>query len=61
MWRRMPSARSYWTVVRGRFQAAVALLVDLGARIRDVRMGPDGAVWVLTDHTDGRILRLVPG
>lgn len=37
------------------------LLVDLGARIRDVRMGPDGAVWVLTDHTDGRILRLVPG
>ncbi len=37
------------------------LLVDLGARIRDVRMGPDGAVWVLTDDTDGRLLRLVPG
>jgi len=37
------------------------LLVDLGARIRDVRVGPDGAVWVLTDHKDGQLLRLVPG
>jgi glucose/arabinose dehydrogenase len=37
------------------------LLVDLGARIRDVRMGPDGAVYVLTDHADGQLLRLVPG
>jgi len=37
------------------------LLVDLGARIRDVRMGPDGAVYVLTDHADGQVLRLVPG
>ena len=37
------------------------LLVDLGARIRDVRVGPDGAVWVLTDSNDGQLLRLVPG
>jgi len=37
------------------------LLVDLGARIRDVRVGPDGAVWLLTDHADGQLLRLVPG
>jgi glucose/arabinose dehydrogenase len=37
------------------------LLVDLGARIRDVRLGPDSAVWLLTDHADGRLLRLVPG
>jgi aldose sugar dehydrogenase len=37
------------------------LLVDLGARIRDVRIGADGAVWILTDHADGQILRLVPG
>lgn len=44
-----------------RVVAEERLLVDLGARIRDVRVGPDGAVWVLTDHTDGRILRLVPG
>lgn len=34
------------------------LLADLGERIRDVRQGPDGALWLLTDHGDGRILRL---
>lgn len=37
-----------------------ALLSDLGERIRDVRNGPDGALWLLTDNPDGRILRLVP-
>lgn len=34
------------------------LLQDLGARIRDVRVGPDGAVYVLTDADDGTLLRL---
>jgi aldose sugar dehydrogenase len=34
------------------------LLVDLGQRIRDVRQGPDGAVYVLTDG--GSLLRLTP-
>lgn len=34
------------------------LLEDLGERIRDVRQGPDGAIYVLTDSPDGRILRL---
>jgi aldose sugar dehydrogenase len=37
-----------------------ALLVDLRERIRDVRMGPDGALWLLTDNPDGRVLRVVP-
>jgi glucose/arabinose dehydrogenase len=37
-----------------------ALLKDLGERIRDVRNGPDGALWVLTDSAEGRVLRLVP-
>jgi glucose/arabinose dehydrogenase len=36
------------------------LLRDLGERIRDVRSGPDGAVWLLTDSTQGRVLRIVP-
>jgi glucose/arabinose dehydrogenase len=36
------------------------LLRDLGERIRDVRSGPDGAVWLLTDSPGGRVLRLVP-
>jgi glucose/arabinose dehydrogenase len=35
------------------------LLVDR-ARIRDVRVGPMGALFVLTDESDGEILSLVP-
>jgi glucose/arabinose dehydrogenase len=35
--------------------------IPLGARVRDVRMGPDGAVYVLTDEEDGKLLRLSPG
>jgi aldose sugar dehydrogenase len=34
--------------------------IGLGARIRDVRQGPDGAVYVLTDQRDGAIWRLTP-
>jgi glucose/arabinose dehydrogenase len=37
------------------------LLADLGERIRDVRNGPDGALWLLTDSPEGRVLRVVPG
>jgi glucose/arabinose dehydrogenase len=36
------------------------LLQSLGQRIRDVRQGPDGALYLLTDETAGRILRIVP-
>ena len=36
------------------------LLGDLGARIRDVRSGLDGALWLLTDSPEGRVLRLAP-
>jgi glucose/arabinose dehydrogenase len=36
------------------------LLEDLGARIRDVRSGPDGLIYLLTDHPDGQLLRLEP-
>jgi aldose sugar dehydrogenase len=36
------------------------LLHDLGERIRDVRAGPDGALWLLTDNSAGRILRVAP-
>ncbi|MCG6121382.1 MAG: PQQ-dependent sugar dehydrogenase [Microvirga sp.] len=36
------------------------LLADLGERIRDVRTGPDGLIYLLTDNPDGRILRLSP-
>ncbi|MFO7483701.1 PQQ-dependent sugar dehydrogenase [Oceanibaculum nanhaiense] len=36
------------------------LLGDLGARFRDVRMGPDGNLYALTDSDEGRILRIRP-
>jgi aldose sugar dehydrogenase len=36
------------------------LLKDLNERIRDVRQGPDGALWLLTDNSAGRILRVMP-
>ena len=36
------------------------LLEDLGDRIRDVRQGPDGWLYVLTDSPQGRLLRLQP-
>ena len=36
------------------------LLTDLNERIRDVRMGPDGALWLLTDSPRGKVYRMVP-
>jgi len=36
------------------------LLQDLHERIRDVRQGPDGALYLLTDNSSGRILRVAP-
>jgi len=39
--------------------AAEELLGDEGKRIRDVRSGPDGALWVLTDDS-GEVLRITP-
>lgn len=48
-------------MTKGEVTAHEVLLKDLGERIRDVRQGPDGAIWVLTDSMKGRILRLTPG
>jgi aldose sugar dehydrogenase len=36
------------------------LLQDLALRIRDVIVGPDGALWLLTDESDGKVLRVAP-
>lgn len=36
------------------------LLADRGDRVRDVRVGPDGAVYLLSDDGDGQILKLTP-
>ncbi|MEL6373814.1 MAG: PQQ-dependent sugar dehydrogenase [Pseudomonadota bacterium] len=45
----------------GKIESEERLLEDLGERIRDVRDGPDGALWLLSDRADGRVLRVVPG
>ncbi|GAB2185568.1 PQQ-dependent sugar dehydrogenase [Roseibium sp. LAB1] len=44
----------------GRVVGEEKLLTDLNERIRDVRQGPDGYLYVLTDSNDGRLLRLQP-
>ncbi|MGH2830320.1 MAG: PQQ-dependent sugar dehydrogenase [Dongiaceae bacterium] len=36
------------------------MLEDIDERIRDVRQGPDGLLYLLTDSSDGRVLRLEP-
>ncbi|EZP54348.1 PQQ-dependent sugar dehydrogenase [Sphingomonas sp. RIT328] len=36
------------------------LLQDQHQRIRDVKTGPDGALWVITDEAEGRLIRLAP-
>lgn len=36
------------------------LLNEIGERVRDVRVGADGHVYVLTDENDGKLLRIAP-
>ena len=57
--------------IRGRLERVVfngkleqirreSLLTDLKQRIRDVRQGPDGLLYVLTEEEDGALLRIEP-
>lgn len=46
------------TLAGNRIVARQALLTELGERIRDVRQGPDGWLYLLTDSSNGSILRL---
>lgn len=44
-------------------EAAEAERFEMGARIRELEQGPDGAIWVLEDDdgdSQGRLLRLTP-
>jgi glucose/arabinose dehydrogenase len=45
---------------QGRVTGEEKLLRDRCKRIRDVRQGPDGLLYVLTDDANGEILRLSP-
>ena len=44
----------------GRVTEEERLLSGRYGRIRDVRTGPDGLVYLLTDEPNGRLLRLEP-
>ena len=45
----------------GRVVREEQLLAEVDQRVRDVRQGPDGLLYVLTDARTGQLLRLVPG
>lgn len=44
----------------GRVVSESRLLGELKERVRDVRQGPDGLLYVLTDSHDGKLIRLLP-
>ncbi len=44
----------------GRVSGEEHLLVDRGQRVRDVREGPDGLLYLVTDEGRGELWRLVP-
>jgi aldose sugar dehydrogenase len=45
----------------GKLLGEESLLKALGERIRDVRVAPDGSVWVTTDEAAGKVLRISRG
>jgi len=47
------------TLKDGRVAREERYLADLGERIRDVRQGPDGLLYLLTDSGAGRVLRVL--
>jgi glucose/arabinose dehydrogenase len=47
------------TLQDGKVTARHLLLPQLGQRVRDVRQGPDGWLYVLTDARNGQLLRLL--
>ena len=47
-------------VDEGRVTREERMLGELRHRIRDVRQGPDGLIYLLTDSPDGLLVRLAP-
>ncbi len=48
------------TLDHGHVTGEEKLLADRCSRIRDVRQGPDGALYLLTDEDQGQVLRITP-
>lgn len=44
----------------GEVVAEEKLFSELGERIRDIRSGPDGYLYILTDSEEGKLIRVVP-
>ncbi len=44
----------------GKVGQQFVLFGELGTRLRDIRTGPDGAIYMLTDKAFGRVLKVVP-
>jgi len=42
----------------GQYRVVETLIADLGQRLRAVEVGPDGALFVVTDETQGTLLRI---
>jgi glucose/arabinose dehydrogenase len=55
-----PGALVRLRIADGRVSQEERYLAELGERIRDVREGPDGAIYLLTDSSRGRLLRVEP-
>jgi aldose sugar dehydrogenase len=48
------------TLENGRVTGEEHLLADRKQRVRDVRQGPDGALYVVTDREDGELWKIAP-
>ena len=48
------------TLADGRVTGEEHLLTDRGQRIRDVRQGPDGALYLVTDQRNGELWKITP-
>ncbi|MBA2350997.1 MAG: PQQ-dependent sugar dehydrogenase [Pseudomonadota bacterium] len=55
-----PGALVRLDLENGRVAGEERYLGKLGERIRDVRQGPDGLLYLLTDSDDGQVLRVEP-
>jgi aldose sugar dehydrogenase len=54
-----PGALVRLTVENGKVTKEERYLSDVG-RVRDVQQGPDGLLYIVTDESDGQLLRVVP-
>ena len=48
------------TLQDGKIIEETVLFSELGERIRDVRSGPNGYVYLLTDSDKGKLIRVTP-